>query len=215
MESALWFRQRCLNAEESHFNKQRVEALKIKQEPEEEASRSSIETILNDDEEEQQSNENRPEINGTKKTALEKETKMEIDLLVECMQQNEVPKETRKQNDEDLVIVLDSEDDDDDELLVEMRKNCEASSSKKTKKTTGRQKISCPHCAQKFFLDKRLQSHLVCRHKLNNEENVCLKRLFKCNIDGCVKTFSTAVRFKIHKAAHAGEKKNIFDIDDA
>jgi hypothetical protein len=67
MESALWFRQRCLKAEESHFKKQRAEMLRVKQEDEEETAMdddcgSSIETILDSDEEEQQFNEYQQEI---------------------------------------------------------------------------------------------------------------------------------------------------------
>jgi hypothetical protein len=343
MESALWFRQRCLKAEESHFKKQRAEMLRVKQEHEEKTATeamddcgSSIETIFDSDEEEQQFNEYQQEIlqipvkdSNARESELPAESydkvtahaslqdiRQHVDCapvilshkknikksqetqdqspglseqscssnskrlkkeystkIVDCMpdeknkapidcdtaidagtsveqvnkesegssgmfrtdghsfghpetkeadsenkiknnpsfeyrQQNEVrggvekQKESQQNAREDSLIVFDSEDDDDDELLVEILKY-----SKKIEKRTGKQKITCPHCAKKFFSNSRLQSHLVSKHKLNIEESLSLKRVFKCNIDGCDKTFKTAVWLKIHKAAHAGENQ--------
>jgi hypothetical protein len=158
-----------------------------------------------------------PEI---KEAALEKT--MKNSLAFDCVQQSkfrdgvEKPTEVQPSNcsstsatvqqnaHEDPLAVLDGVDD--DELLVEIV-NGNARSRKIIEKTTGRQKMSCPHCAKKFFSNSRLQSHLVNNHKLNNEEHSCLERVFKCNIDGCNKTFKTAVWLKIHKAAHAGENQ--------
>lgn len=83
------------------------------------------------------------------------------------------------------------------------RKNDDGNSEEKTE-----QNNACVVCEKVFCTNKRLQSHLIKKHSVRNDEPIAAKH--QC--DKCEKAYTTRANLLIHQRSHTGiQSTNTFD----
>lgn len=62
---------------------------------------------------------------------------------------------------------------------------------------------TCVVCQKQFSSDRRLQSHVIKKHFVRNDQNTV--RAYQC--DKCEKSYTTAANLNIHRLTHSGAVK--------